>query len=213
MNEIQIFKHEEFGKIRTIEIDGAIWFCGYDVCNALGYTNSRKTLKDHCKERGIIKCSVTSDASKQGVTSCDVTKRYVTSYDISKQGVTSRARKTQTMTFINEPNLYRLATQSKLEGAERFENWVFEEVLPTIRKTGGYGNTSLTPQQFTEIRIMLHESIESILSDREEEIADMIADKTIDKLFPFLKILNNNIIRKIDQNMKLLSIYIKWLIE
>ncbi|MDE6678020.1 MAG: toprim domain-containing protein [Ruminococcus sp.] len=109
MNEIQIFQNKEFGRIRTVIIDGETWFCGRDVCNALGYTNSRKALKDHCNPKGV-------------------TKRYT----LSNGGG-------QMMTYINEPNLYRLIAHSKLEGAIRFENWIFEEVIPTIRRTGGYG--------------------------------------------------------------------------
>ncbi|MCM1507404.1 MAG: hypothetical protein NC177_09770 [Ruminococcus flavefaciens] len=172
MNEIQIFKHEEFGKIRTLEIDGATWFCGRDVCKALGYKNTRDAIAKHCKSRGGAKCDVPHPQSP--------TKQIE-------------------MTFINEPNLYRLATQSKLEGAERFENWVFEEVLPTIRKTGGYGNTSLTPQQRDEIIIMMKEAVETALSERNKE--------TVMKLIPFFEALNRNIIKHI----RLLGIYIQML--
>ncbi|HHT7855881.1 BRO-N domain-containing protein [Pasteurella multocida] len=90
------------------------WFCGKDVCDILGYTNDSKALKDHCKEKGV-------------------TKRY----SLTEGGK-------QELTFINEPNLYRLIIKSRKPEAEPFEAWVFEEVLPQIRKTGKY---EVQPQQ------------------------------------------------------------------
>ncbi|AHG75387.1 hypothetical protein X808_8640 [Mannheimia varigena USDA-ARS-USMARC-1296] len=84
------------------------WFCGSDVCSILGYTNSRKALQDHCKEAGV-------------------TKRYISHSSGRKEAI-----------FINEPNLYRLIIKSRKPEAEKFEAWVFEEVLPQIRKTGKY---------------------------------------------------------------------------
>ncbi|WP_118867453.1 BRO family protein [Haemophilus haemolyticus] len=95
---------------------GEFWFCGTDVCQILGYTNSRKALQDHCKQGGV-------------------TKRY-----------TPTKSADQEMTFINEPNLYRLIIKSRKPEAEPFEAWVFEEVLPQIRKTGKY---QLQPQQLS----------------------------------------------------------------
>ena len=95
---------------------GEFWFCGTDVCAILGYTNSRKALQDHCKQGGV-------------------TKRY-----------TPTKSADQEMTFINEPNLYRLSIKSRKPEAEPFEAWVFEEVLPQIRKTGKY---QLQPQQLS----------------------------------------------------------------
>lgn len=103
---------------------GEFWFCGTDVCAILGYTNSRKALQDHCKQGGV-------------------TKRY-----------TPTKSADQEMTFINEPNLYRLIIKSRKPEAEPFEAWVFEEVLPQIRKTGKYQLQSQQlslpePQKFT----------------------------------------------------------------
>lgn len=109
MNEIQIFKNEDFGTIRTIEENGKIIFCGNDVATSLGYTNPQKALKDHCREDGVTFRSV-----------------------IDSVGRTQQAK------FIDEGNLYRLITHSKLPSAERFEKWVFDEVLPSIRKHGAY---------------------------------------------------------------------------
>lgn len=108
MNDLKIFNNTEFGQVRTIEENGQIWFCGADVANALEYKNSRKAIADHCKEGGVTKRDIPTTGGIQSIT------------------------------FINEPNLYRLITHSKLPSAEKFEKWVFEEVLPTIRKTGKY---------------------------------------------------------------------------
>lgn len=84
------------------------WFCGSDVCNILGYVNAPDAMKKHCKEAGIA-------------------KRYISHSSGRKEAI-----------FINEPNLYRLIIKSRKPEAEPFEAWVFEEVLPQIRKTGKY---------------------------------------------------------------------------
>ena len=96
------------GSIRSIVIDDQPYFVGKDICDTLGYTNSSKALGDHC--RGI-------------------TKRYP---------IVDSLGRTQAVRVISEPDLYRLITHSKLESAQQFESWVFEEVLPSIRKSGGY---------------------------------------------------------------------------
>lgn len=115
MNEVQIFNSEQFGSVRTIEDENKVLFCGSDVAKALRYTNPSKALNDHCRY---------------------ITKRYIP-HPQSED-------KTIEMTFIPESDIYRLITHSKLPTAEKFEQWIFDEVLPTIRKTGGYvANDSL----------------------------------------------------------------------
>lgn len=109
MNEMQVFNNPEFGEVRTIEESGAILFCGSDVAKALGYTNPSKAINDHC--RG------------------DLTKRYP---------IVDALGRTQGAIFIPESDLYRLVFSSKLPTAEKFTDWVTKEVLPSIRKTGGY---------------------------------------------------------------------------
>lgn len=109
MNEIEIFNNAEFGQVRTFtDNDGKTLFCGADVAKALGYSNSRKALADHCKEKGVTKCDTLTNGG------------------------------TQALTYIDEGNVYRLISHSKLPSAERFESWVFDEVLPSIRKHGVY---------------------------------------------------------------------------
>lgn len=101
----------EFGsqELRTVTVDGETLFCGKDVCTILGYANTKDALARHTN--GVV-------------------KRYPIQDSLGR---------TQEAVFIAEPDLYRLITHSKLPTAEKFERWVFEEVLPSIRKTGAYG--------------------------------------------------------------------------
>lgn len=120
MNELQIFKNNEFGEIQILEEKGKFEFGATEIARMLGYTNPHKAIIDHCKKDGL-------------------TKREV---------IDSLGRK-QEKNFISEGNLYRLITHSKLPEAERFEIWVFDEVLPSIRKTGGYiaGEENMTEEE------------------------------------------------------------------
>lgn len=111
MNELKLFENKTFGTVRTIEENGNVLFCGKDVADALGYKDTVNALKQHCYKDGVV------------------------FYDL-----TDSLGRTQQAKFINEGNLYRLIAHSKLPKAAEFERWVFDEVLPTIRKTGGYVN-------------------------------------------------------------------------
>jgi prophage antirepressor-like protein len=114
---LTVFDFEE-NVIRTvIDDDGETLFFAKDVCGVLGYANARKAVSDHCKEKGVTKRDTLSKGGKQ-------------------QAI-----------FINEPNLMRLVVKSKLPAAEKFEAWVFEEVLPTIRKTGKYEIPKVEPKE------------------------------------------------------------------
>ena len=109
--EIQIFKHEQFGEIRTmVDEKGEPWFVGKDVAKMLGYSNTRDSLKKHVDEE-----------DKTTVAICDTGSKY----------------KSQAV-IINESGLYSLVLSSKLPQAKAFKRWVTSEVLPQIRKTGGY---------------------------------------------------------------------------
>lgn len=113
-NEMKIFENEQFGSIRTVEENGKVFFCGTDVAKALGYADTAKAIKAHCKEDGWASRPV-----------------------IDSMGREQKAK------FINEGNLYRLITHSKLPEAEKFESWVFDDVLPTIRRHGMYATDEL----------------------------------------------------------------------
>lgn len=112
---------ESAQSIRIILIDNEPWFVASDVCGILGYTNGRKAIADHCRALGVTKRDTPAEE-------CDVTNRYAT----------SKARLSQEMTYINEGNLYRLVIKSRMPAAEKFEAWVCDEVLPSIRKQGYY---------------------------------------------------------------------------
>ena len=142
MNEIQIFQNQEFGAIRTMcNEQGDVMFCAKDVCDALGYNNSREALRKH-------------------VMSDDVTKR---------DTVDTLGRK-NFASFINESGLYSLILSSKLESARRFKYWVTSEVLPSIRKQGGYMVAS--PDESDEV-IMARalQIMYATLQRRDEQIA------------------------------------------
>lgn len=132
MNDLQIFENKEFGSVRTLEIDGKPYFCGSDVASALGYTNPRKAIIDHCK----------------GVTKRDAP---------TSSGI-------QSMSYIPEGDIYRLIARSKLPTAEKFESWVFDEVLPTIRKHGMYAKDELlaNPDMFISV-------LQELKAEREEK--------------------------------------------
>ena len=118
MSELQIFQNEEFGQLRTIEEDGKILFCGTDVAKALGYTNPRDAIARHC--RCVVKRDVPHPQNKT---------------------------KMIEMSFISEGDVYRLITHSKLPAAQKFESWIFDDILPTIQRHGAY----MTPQVIEEI--------------------------------------------------------------
>lgn len=109
MQELQIFKNEEFGEVRTVTIDDEPWFVGKDIAEALGYSDTNKAVAMHVENE-------------------DKKLNDKTSPSFGQRGAT----------LINESGLYALIFGSKLESAKRFKHWVTSEVLPTIRKTGGY---------------------------------------------------------------------------
>ena len=108
MNNILIFSNKVFGEIRTCQVNNQIMFVGKDVATALGYSNSQKAIRDHVDDDDKL------------------TERFVLS---------GQAR---SVIIINESGLYALILSSKLPQAKAFKRWVTSEVLPQIRKTGGY---------------------------------------------------------------------------
>ena len=122
MNDIKVFSNTEFGELGVMLIDGKEYFPATQCAKILGYSNPYDAIKRHCKGDGVVK--------REGVS-------YTTNqHNITTQQVTE-------IKYINEGNLYRLIVSSKLPAAEKFERWVFDEVLPSIRRTGGYGNINL----------------------------------------------------------------------
>lgn len=128
MNQLQIFNNEEFGEIRTITKDNEPMFCLADVCKALEIGNVSQ-LKTRLKQDGVItnEVGVQTGVKADGTPAIQMIK----------------------MNFINESNLYKVIFQSRKESAERFTDWVTSEVLPSIRKNGGYiaGQETLSDEE------------------------------------------------------------------
>lgn len=120
MNNLEIFKNEEFGEIRTVEVSGKPHFVASDIAKALGYKNDRDAISRHC--------------------------RWVVKYDIPHP---QSKTKTLEVNVIPEGDLYRLIANSELPNAQKFEAWIFDEVLPSIRKNGGYitGQETLSDEE------------------------------------------------------------------
>jgi len=108
LNQLEIFKNREFGEIRTVTVDGELWFVAKDIAEILQYTNTQKAIRDHVDEEDKL------------------TERIV----LSGQN--------REVICINESGLYSLILSSKMPGAKRFKRWVTSEVLPQIRRTGTY---------------------------------------------------------------------------
>lgn len=106
--ELKIFENTEFGSIRTAEINGEPFFVGKDVADVLGYTNASKAIADHVDDDDKLNNESLSSLGQRGGW------------------------------LINESGLYSLILSSKLPSAKRFKQWVTKEVLPSIRKNGGY---------------------------------------------------------------------------
>ena len=151
MGDLQIFKNEEFGEVRTVEIEGKPFFCGSDVAKALGYAIPSKAVNTHCK--GVSKMEAPTNG-----------------------GV-------QELLFIPEGDLYRLIVSSKLPTAEKFEHWVFDEVLPSIRKHGLYATDELldNPDLIIQMATKLKEEREA---RKALEIENKVQSQQIAELQP-----------------------------
>ncbi len=131
MNNLQIFKNDSFGEVRTLIINNEPWFVGKDVAEILGYSNTRKALIDHVE-----------DEDKNTVTIRD--------------GIQGNPN----MTIINESGLYSLILSSKLPKAKEFKRWVTSEVLPSIRKNGGY-IVPKSPMELLELEFQALREVEN----------------------------------------------------
>ena len=149
MNELKIFNSKEFGEIRTVTVNNEPMFCLADVCKALEITHVT---------------DVKNRLNKDGVGSTEV--------------IDSLGRK-QNATFINESNLYKTIFQSRKESAERFTEWVTSEVLPSIRKNGGYiaGQENLSDDELLAKALMVAQNKiaerDRIIAEKQEHIEKM----------------------------------------
>ncbi|MBQ6452564.1 MAG: phage antirepressor, partial [Solobacterium sp.] len=147
MQKLVTFSNPEFGNVRGLTIQGEPWLVGKDVAITLGYKNPRDALANHV------------DSEDKGVANCDTLGG------------------TQEMTVINESGLYSLILGSKLPGAKKFKRWVTSEVLPSIRKTGGYiaGQESMTDQELMAKALMV---AQKTIEERNRQI-EMMKPKEI----------------------------------
>lgn len=148
-NQLQIFNNEQFGQVRMVEIENKPYFAAIDIANALGYSNPRDAIKRHC--------------------------RWVAKHDVPHP---QSENKTLEISVIPEGDMYRLISNSKLPSAEKFEKWVFDEVLPSIRKTGTYNSN---PKGITKERVMA--VIETLRDDeyKNEAVAGLLRLIPIEK--------------------------------
>ena len=142
MNQLQIFKNEKFGQMRMMTIDGEPWFVGKDVAEALGYSNTKDAVITHVSEEDKRIIQRSEIATIENHLPKDVFPVNFVRADIPNRG----------LTFINESGLYALIFGSKLESAREFKHWVTSEVLPSIRKTGGY-QKPLSPVDMMRIQL------------------------------------------------------------
>lgn len=142
MNELQIFNNEEFGSVRTITKDNEPMFCLADVCRALAIVNITN-VKNRLKQDGVRTAEVIDGLGRK-----------------------------QTATFINESNLYKVVFQSRKPSAERFTDWVADEVIPSIRKNGGYiaNQEQMTPEQIVANALVV---AHNIILQKERQIEEM----------------------------------------
>lgn len=136
-NEIIFFKHEEFGEIRTLNIDGEPWFIAKDIVEILGYENGSRDVNRHVDSED--KKLLTNQNYQNGT------------FEIPNRG----------LTIINESGLYSLILSSKLPSARKFRHWITAEVLPSLRKHGAYitaetlDKTMSDPRELAKLLITL----------------------------------------------------------
>lgn len=148
MNEISVFENSEFGSVRGVEINGEAWLVGKDVAERLGYSNPRDALSKH-----------------------------VDSEDKNTVAFRDGTSGNPNVTIINESGLYSLVLGSKLPNARRFKRWVTGEVLPAIRRTGGYiaGEDTMTDDELLARALQV---MQAKLDEREARIAGLSAENS-----------------------------------
>lgn len=149
MNKLQTFHHPQFGKVELVVIDGKEWFGATQVALALGYANPHDAISKHCRQEGVAFREV-----------------------LTNGGV-------QQMKFIDEGNLYRLIVKSRLPEAEKFERYVFEEILPTIRKHGAYMTPEVIEKTLSDPDFIIN--LATRLKEANEEKARLQAQIEADK--------------------------------
>lgn len=178
MNELKIFSNPDFGEVRTLSIDGEPWFVGKDVADILGYTNPRDALAKHV-----------DDEDKNTVAICDGTPG------------------NPNTTVINESGLYSLALSSKLPTAKKFKRWVTSEVLPAIRKHGGYvaGQEHMSDEELMAKALLM---AQKTIADRDARISALQVEVAVaqPKAAYFDELVDRNLLTGIRETAKELGI-------
>lgn len=145
MNELKIFENPAFGKVRVVEQGGEPWFVAKDVAEILGYSNTPKAIRDHVDDEDKL------------------TERIV----LSGQN--------REVAIINESGLYSLILSSKMPKAKEFKHWVTAEVLPTIRKTGGYiaGSEKMSDAELMAKAVLV---AQATIKERDARIKELESD-------------------------------------
>ena len=154
MEELKLFNNPEFGTIRVVTVECEPWLVGKDVATALGYSNTKDALSAHVddEDKRVIQRSEN------------------TTLEIPNRG----------LTIINESGLYSLVLSSKLPTVKKFRRWVTSEILPSIRKTGGYiqGQQELSPEELMAKALLV---AQKTLEARDKRIADLSSQNEIMK--------------------------------
>lgn len=137
--KIEIFKNEEFGEVRVVMIDSEPYFVAKDIATVLGYKDPKNTVKNRCKKGRV-----------------------------SEIPHPQNSEKTLNITVIPESDVYRLIIGSKLKSAQKFEAWVMEEVLPTIRKHGAYMSNEVIERTLTDPDYLIQLAM-ALKKEREEK--------------------------------------------
>ncbi|NBU82918.1 MAG: hypothetical protein EBS55_14860, partial [Flavobacteriaceae bacterium] len=140
--EVSIFNFEN-QNVRTVLIDGEIWFVASDVTKILGYANGRDAISKHCLD--------------------GVAKKY-TIKDI--------VNRSQEATIINESGVYQLVLASRMPNAEKFKDWVTSQILPSIRKTGSYSVTPKKELSIEEMTLLVIQNMQSKIADQQKQLEE-----------------------------------------
>lgn len=192
MNELKIFENPAFGQVRIVERDGEPWFVGKDVAQALGYSDTADALKKHVDEED-------KELLKPGE---------MPTLKMSNFGAY----------IINESGLYSLVLSSKLPTAKAFKRWITSEVIPSIRKTGGYiaGQEQLSPSELMAKALMV---AQKTLAERDARISSLTVENQImaPKAEYFDDLVDRNLLTSFRETAKQLEIkekaFIAFLLE
>lgn len=140
MNDLQVFTNERLGNVRVVQIKGQPYFVGKDVAEILGYANASKALLDHVDEEDKLNNETLSSLGQRGGW------------------------------LINESGLYSLILSSKLPKAKEFKRWVTSEVLPSIRKTGGYNANQNDVYKAKRLEVMMMNAKARIMKEENKKL-------------------------------------------